>query len=35
MEKKEDIRRYTSAELKAMRARGESKTDWARFDAKS
>jgi uncharacterized protein (DUF4415 family) len=35
MEKKKDIRRYTSAELKAMRARGESKTDWARFDAKS
>jgi uncharacterized protein (DUF4415 family) len=35
MEKKEDIRRYTSAELKAMRARGESKTDWVRFEAKS
>jgi uncharacterized protein (DUF4415 family) len=35
MEKKEDIRRYTSAELKAIRARGESKTDWVRFEAKS
>jgi uncharacterized protein (DUF4415 family) len=35
MEKKEDNRRYTSAELKAMRARGESKTDWVRFEAKS
>jgi uncharacterized protein (DUF4415 family) len=35
MEKKEDIRRYTSAELKAMRARGESQTDWARVRAKS
>jgi uncharacterized protein (DUF4415 family) len=35
MEKKEDIGRYTSAELKAMRARGESKTDWVRFEAKS
>jgi uncharacterized protein (DUF4415 family) len=35
MEKKEDNRRYTSAELKAIRARGESKTDWVRFEAKS
>jgi uncharacterized protein (DUF4415 family) len=35
MEKKEDIRHYTSAELKSMRARGESKTDWVRFEAKS
>jgi uncharacterized protein (DUF4415 family) len=35
MEKKEDIRRYTSAELKAMCARGESETDWARVRAKS
>lgn len=33
MENEEHIVRYTLAELKEMRARGESLTDWARFDA--
>ncbi len=33
MADKEDIRTYTAAELRAKRARGESKTDWARVDA--
>ncbi len=31
----EDISRYTEAELRAMIARGESRTDWARVDAKT
>ena len=28
MSKNEDIRRYTGEQLEAMRARGESQTDW-------
>lgn len=28
-----NIKRYTADELRAMRARGESQTDWARLDA--
>lgn len=31
----EDIRRYTADELRAMRARGESQTDWAAVHAKT
>ncbi len=31
--KSETIVRYTAAELRAMRARGETLTDWARVDA--
>ena len=30
---KENIVRYTIEEIEAMRARGESQTDWARVDA--
>ena len=33
MENGERIARYTLAELKELRARGESKTDWARLQA--
>ena len=33
MAKKSTIKRYTAAELKAMRARGEDRTDWARVKA--
>lgn len=29
----DDIRRYTTDELRAKRERGESRTDWARVDA--
>jgi len=35
MSKKENIVRYTSEELTAMRARGEGQTDWAAVDAKT
>jgi len=35
MKKKGRIVSYTAEELAAMRARGESKTDWARVDAKT
>lgn len=35
MRKKGDIVSYTAEELKAMLARGESETDWARVDAKT
>ncbi len=35
MTKKENIVSYTSEEVAAMRARGESLTDWARVDAKT
>jgi len=31
----EDIRRYRAQELRLMRERGESLTDWARVDAKT
>lgn len=31
--KKENIVRYTAEELAEMRARGESRTDWAKVDA--
>ena len=31
----DDIRRYTADELRAMRARGESQTDWAAVHAKT
>ena len=33
MVKKNDTRRYTADELAAMRARGESRTDWAKVKA--
>ena len=33
MQSSENIVRYTAAEMKEMRRRGESKTDWARVDA--
>jgi uncharacterized protein (DUF4415 family) len=33
MDNEEDIRRYTAEELRAMQARGEDLTDWARIDA--
>jgi uncharacterized protein (DUF4415 family) len=33
MEKSEDIRRYSADELKAMRSRGEDRTDRARLSA--
>jgi uncharacterized protein (DUF4415 family) len=33
MEKSGDIVTYTAEELREMRARGESQTDWARVDA--
>jgi hypothetical protein len=33
MKKDGNIVSYTVAELEAMRARGESRTDWARVDA--
>ena len=33
MKKKEDIKRYTTEELAAMRKRGESRTDWEKVDA--
>ena len=29
----EDIRRYTLEEIRAMRERGEDRTDWAKVDA--
>src|SRR5271168_95403 len=35
MSSKEDIRRYTAEELHAMRARGESQTDWPAIHAKT
>ncbi len=35
MRKKGNIVRYTAEEIDAMLARGESKTDWARVDAKT
>jgi len=35
VEKAKDIRRYTADELRAMIARGEDRTDWARVDAKT
>ena len=35
MARKENIVRYTADEIAAMRARGESQTDWARVDAKT
>jgi hypothetical protein len=35
MTKKEDIRRYTVADIEAMIARGESQTDWAAVKAKT
>jgi uncharacterized protein (DUF4415 family) len=35
MTKKEDIRRYTVADIEAMIARGEDKTDWAAVRAKT
>jgi uncharacterized protein (DUF4415 family) len=35
MEKRENIVRYSAEELAAMRARGESRTDWAKIDAMS
>ncbi len=33
MQKSENIARYTAEELRELRNRGESQTDWARFDA--
>ncbi len=33
MKKSDDTARYTAEELATMRRRGESRTDWARFDA--
>ena len=33
MRKGEDIRTYTAAEIRAMRRRGEDRTDWAKVDA--
>ena len=33
MRKDESIRSYTAEELKAMRQRGEDRTDWAKVDA--
>jgi uncharacterized protein (DUF4415 family) len=33
MQKDGDIVRYTAEEIRAMVARGEDKTDWAKFDA--
>lgn len=33
MKKKEDIRRYTAAELAEMRRRGLDRTDWAKVEA--
>ena len=33
MRKVESMRRYTAEELKAMRRRGEDRTDWAKVDA--
>ena len=33
MRKDESIRSYTAEELKAMRRRGEDRTDWAKVDA--
>lgn len=33
MEKRENIVRYSAEELAAMRARGESRTDWAKIEA--
>ncbi|MGK7863097.1 BrnA antitoxin family protein [Falsiroseomonas sp. E2-1-a4] len=35
MGKNADIRRYSADELRALRARGESRSDWARVDATS
>jgi uncharacterized protein (DUF4415 family) len=35
MENEENIRRYTAAELEAMIARGEDRTDWAVVDGKT
>lgn len=35
MAKDGDIKRYSAEELRARRARGESRTDWARVDALS
>ena len=33
MKKSDDTARYTAEQLARMRRRGESRTDWARFDA--
>ena len=33
MKESHDIARYTAEQLATMRRRGESRTDWARFDA--
>ena len=33
MKKSEETARYTAEQLATMRRRGESRTDWARFDA--
>ena len=33
MKKSDDTARYTAEQLATMRRRGESRTDWARFDA--
>lgn len=33
MKKKEDIRRYTAAELAEMRRKGMDRTDWAKVEA--
>jgi uncharacterized protein (DUF4415 family) len=33
VKKSDDTARYTAEELATMRRRGESRTDWARFDA--
>jgi uncharacterized protein (DUF4415 family) len=35
MAKKRDIVRYTAEEIENMRRRGDSRTDWAKFDALS
>jgi uncharacterized protein (DUF4415 family) len=35
MARKRDIRRYSAEELAGKRSRGESRTDWARFDGMS
>jgi hypothetical protein len=35
MTSEENIKRYTVEEIDAMRARGESRTDWAKVDAKT
>jgi hypothetical protein len=35
MKKKADTVRYTAKQIAAKRARGESRTDWARVDAMS